>query len=440
MVTVITRANVENITNEGLRKDAEFYLDMYDRFIDELAIFGISVDGYDDSVEIEELTEELKKLGVTVRNSGKSFAWGNISPSCLDCRTGEGSTTYILSLKCNRDCFFCTNKNQYNYEEMQEKTEDIIGLFKKSNAHYKMMKSAGITGGEPLLFPGECEEFIRYVKKTNKKIHTRIYTNGDLADEVMMERMGKAGLDEIRFGLKPEDDGTVTHTVLKNLENAKKYIPRVMVEMPCKTGQLENMKKLLDKLEEIGIFGINILEFLFPWVHVKEYTGAGYKVRYRPYKILFDYTYAGGVPIAGSETECLKLMKHAAERKYKMGVHYCSLENKLTAQIWHHNHRFKKTPLEHFSEKDFFVRTAKAYGEDAHKIKDILDKNKCQNYIYNKSAAHIEFPMENIPSLAGNNMQLGIGIMVLDKQDDKNCIREIAVHMTDTESFSMNDV
>ncbi|MDR0453325.1 MAG: radical SAM protein [Deferribacteraceae bacterium] len=323
---------------------------------------------------------------------------------------------------------------------MRTKKNDIIEQFKKSNSHYKIMKSAAITGGEPLLYPNECEGFIKYVKNINKKTKTRIYTNGDLADETLMERLGKAGLDEVRFGLKPEDDGAVELSVLKNLENAKKYVPRVMVEMPCKTGQLENMKKLLDKLEEIGIFGINILEYLFPWGYAKEYAKEGYKIRCRPYNILFDYSYAGGIPIAGSETECMKLMKYAAEKKYKTGVHYCSLENKLTAQIWHHNHKFKKTPLEYFSEKDFFVRTAKGYGEDAYKIKEILDKGKCGDYIYNKGEARIEFPMEKIPLLAGNKMQIGVGVMALDRQDDKNCVREIAVHMTDTESFSMDDI
>jgi len=48
--------------------------------------------------------------------------------------------------------------------------------------------------------------------------------------------------------------------------------------------------------------------------------------------------------------------------------------------------------------------------------------------------------MENIPLLAGTNMQLGISVMALDKQDNKNAVREIAIHITDTESFSMSDV
>jgi hypothetical protein len=121
-----------------------------------------------------------------------------------------------------------------------------------------------------------------------------------------------------------------------------------------------------------------------------------------------------------------------------MGVHYCSLENKLTSQIWHHNHKFRKTPLEYFSEKDFFVRTAVAYGEDANKVKEILDRENRKNY--NKSQKTIEFPLDDIPLLKGSNMQIGIVVMALDSVDGKACVREIAIHIADTESFSMDDV
>jgi len=37
-----------------------------------------------------------------------------------------------------------------------------------------------------------------------------------------------------------------------------------MVEMPVIPGSLEEMKDLLKKLDSLGIFGINLLEFCFP--------------------------------------------------------------------------------------------------------------------------------------------------------------------------------
>jgi pyruvate formate-lyase activating enzyme-like uncharacterized protein len=213
-----------------------------------------------------------------------------------------------------------------------------------------------------------------------------------------------------------------------------------MVEMPTEPGKLETMKQLADRFEEIGIFGINILEFLFPWVHIEEFKESGYKIARRPYRILYDYTYAGGVPIAGSEMEALELLKYIAKQKYSYGAHYCSLENKLTAQIWQHNRSVKITETEHLSEKDFFIKTAKAYGEDAAKVRDIFEKDGVMHYNYNAPASVIEFPVSEISRLKGLNIELGISSMILDRQGEQLCVREVAVHKTDTESFSMEEI
>jgi len=77
----------------------------------------------------------------------------------------------------------------------------------------------------------------------------------------------------------------------------------------------------------LGIFGINLLEFCFPWNNVDVYRQHGYKIKARPHRVLYNYWYAGGLPIAGSETVCLDLVDFALQQGLKFGVHYCSLEN-----------------------------------------------------------------------------------------------------------------
>ena len=443
MIDIIRTDRVEEVKNEGLRKDIELYAGIYDNFMLELVQVGMSIanDEEDGVEETAKIKEELRTLGVQERNNGKSWLWGeNISPSCVECRTGDGSATYIISLKCNRDCFFCTNKNQYDYTYHNDRVNDVKGQFNNTSKHYAEMKSAALTGGEPLLFMDECISFIKHVKKRNKKTQTRIYTNGDLASEENLKRLADAGLDEIRFGLKPDEDGTVPEALYKNLENAVKYIPRAMVEMPAEKGKLEEMKAIFDRLESIGIFGINILEFLFPWVHVKEYVAKGHKVKKYPYTILYDYDYAGGVSVAGSELECLQLVKYAAEKKFKMGVHYCSLENKLTAQVWHHNKRVDLSDYEYLSPNDFYIKTAKAYGDDAHKVKETLDEAGRGRYMYNKSDAKIEFSVKDIELLKGKNIDIGISSMILDRDEKQTFIREVAVHKANSDNFSLDDI
>ncbi len=441
MVTIITKDNIGSLTNEGLKKDAQRYIDIYENFLGELREMGANIDDNEYNEEKESLVKELTALGVEIRNNGYSMLWGDkISPSCEDCRTGEGSSTFIVSLKCNRDCFFCVNKNQFDYSFNRDKVNDIIDQFNAANKKYATMRSAGITGGEPLMFMDECVNFLKHVKKRNRKTQTRIYTNGDLATEENLKRLAEAGLDEIRFGLKPEEDGSFSEEVLRNLETAVKYIPRAMVEMPVEPGELERMKALADRFEQIGIYSVNILEYLFPWVHVKDYNAKGYKISKHPYRILFDYSYAGGVSVSGSELECLKLMKYIAEKKYKFGAHYCSLENKLTAQVWHHNRNFKKLPTEYMSQKDYYVKVAKAYGSDAVKAKEILDKSNVKHYSYNEPEQVIEFSVQDISLLKGQNMELGISSLILDRNEEEVCVREVAVHRADTETFSMDDL
>ncbi|MDR2401644.1 MAG: radical SAM protein [Deferribacteraceae bacterium] len=441
MIKTVTSDNIQDIKNARFRKDAGHYIKMYEDFMDNFRGFGLPIAESDYSAERSEILEALVTLGVKVRNHGRSLLWGDkISGACIDCHKGEHTNTFILTLKCNRDCFFCANKNQFDYAEGKTRVNNIIELYEKSRKKTGGLHTVAITGGEPLLYLDKCLEFIRYVKSKVKQTNIRIYTNGDLATEEVLSKLAKAGLDEIRFGLKLDDEEKL-QKALSHLSSAVNHIPRAMVEMPVEPDKLDAMKHLADRFEEIRIFGINILEFLFPWVHIDEFKESGYKITKRPYKILYDYTYAGGVPIAESEISALKLLKYIAEKNYSYGAHYCSLENKLTAQIWQHNSRVKLTGMEYLSGKDFFIKMAKAYGEDAAKVREILNRNGVRHYNYNAPDGVISFPIAEISSLKGEDMLIGISSVILDPiGNGKFCLREVAVDMTDTESFSLEDI
>ena len=386
--------------------------------------------------------KKLEEKGAKICNSGKSGVINAISPSCEHCHTGVGSATYILTLKCNRDCFFCTNKNQADYAAGVNKVYDIISEFKTHLGYYKKMKSVGITGGEPLLYPDKCIEFLKEVKKADKTIQTRIYTNGDLVTEEILQSLKDAGLDEIRFGLKPDENGKVDQKSLDNLALAVKYIKRTMVEMPLTLGKVKEMKELMITLDKIGIFGINVLEFLYPYVHPDEYKNKGYEVSKRPYKVLYPYTYAGGVPIAQSNIECLEVMLYCLEYNVKMGMHYCSLENKLTAQLYQSNNPIKMSEIEYFSEKDFFLKTAKGYGEDAAKIKEVLDNNKVDHYMYNTSNKVIEFSPTYITLLKDYDVELGLTYLAVDFDEEygRKVLREYQIDKVEPKSFELSDI
>lgn len=441
MIFKITQENIADIHNQGLIKDAEKYVYQYENFNNFIKSKGIKISDKEYISDENILIEKLKEKGAYICHNGKSIYYNNISPSCIDCHTGYGSATYIITLKCNRDCFFCTNKNQDDYAEGVNKVYDILSQFKKHLKQYKKMTSVAVTGGEPLLYAKECASFISEVKKADESIQTRIYTNGDLVTEDIMKSLKEAGLDEIRFGLKPDNKGKISDNILENLKTAKKYIKRTMVEMPFPKGMVYEMKSLMDELDNIGIYGINILEFLYPFVESTEYAKKDYQVKKHPYSVLYPYTYAGGVPVAGSSVECLEVMLYAVEKNMKMGLHYCSLENKLTSQLYHVNFNVGKNDIEYFSKNDFFIKIAKGYNEDINIIKKVLQENKKAYIIYDDDRI-IEFNPENIYLLKEYNMELGLAYLAVDydKQLQSKVMREYQIDKVIPSLFDISEI
>ena len=441
MIFQITKENIESLKNEGLKKDAAPYVTQYENFNNFIKSKGIKISEQDYGEQENILINKLKEKGAHICHNGKSIYYNSISPSCIDCHTGYGSATYIITLKCNRDCFFCTNKNQDDYAEGIHKVYDILSEFKNHLKQYKKMKSVAITGGEPLLYAEKCAEFISEVKKADESIQTRIYTNGDLVTEEIMQSLQKAGLDEIRFGLKPDSNGKVSDNIIENLKTAKKYIKRTMVEMPFPKGMVNEMKSLMEVLDNIGIYSINILEFLYPFVHSDEYFKKGFEVKNHPYNVLYPYTYAGGVPVAGSSVECLEVMLYAVEKNMKIGMHYCSLENKLTAQVYHANCNTGKSSVEYLSNSDFFIKVAKGYNQDVDIIKNILDSNGIDYILYN-NASIIEFSPEYVYLLKDYNMELGLSYLAVDydKTLGQKVMREYQIDKIEPSSFNLAEI
>lgn len=86
----------------------------------------------------------------------------------------------------------------------------------------------------------------------------------------------------------------------------------------------EEMRALLLRLDEIGS---TFLNSVFS-IKTRRLFARGFQLRYPPYRTLYNFLYAGGLSISGSETAALRLLRFAAERKLGLGVYYCSLENK----------------------------------------------------------------------------------------------------------------
>lgn len=438
MIIDVTQATLPRIQNPALRDYANIYVQIYQDFMDQVRAMGLEVDVEDTSELVAQKFETLRKKGATIRNNDKSIYTNRISPSCVACQTGTGSATFFVSLKCHRDCFYCFNPNQEDYEYFREHTRDVVKELEETRAGKSALGHIALTGGEPLLHKEEAYSFFEQARRLYPNSHTRLYTSGDHIDRAVLESLQQSGLTEIRFSIRMHDLAKGhTHTY-DRIALSREYIPNVMVEMPVLPDTLEEMKDVLLQLEELGIFGINLLEFCFPLNNVEAYREKGYKVKARPFKVLYDYWYAGGLPIAGSELVCLELLDFAIEKGLKLGVHYCSLENKHTGQLYKQNSGKRLPSRIHFSQRDYFLKTAKVFGADIPSVRRVFDKSGYREYLFNEDQNSLEFHVNKITSLKKLNVDVGIASHVIETRDNEQVLRELKVDVTTPQAFRLS--
>lgn len=428
----ITRDNLRTIRNPVFRDYAAMYLDIYESFMSDVKGFGLPFSDGSCLKEAKELINELRAMPeIETRCDDASLVYKRISTACEACKKGLGSITCHISFKCHRKCFFCFNPNQDNYEEDLNKCCDWRGELDGIKSSGGKLTHIALTGGEPLLFAEDSIEFFRHARELYPDAHLRLYTSGDMLTEELAEKLAKVGLNEIRFSYKMEDPKDLQEKVLSNMAMAKKYIPAVMVEMPVMPEREEEMKVLLNRLSDMEIWGINLLELCFPYNNADAFRVRGYALKNPPFRTLYNFWYAGGLPVANSEVIALRLMKYAVENKLRLGVHYCSLENKNFGQMYYQNH-VQSTPQETmlFSEKDYYLKTVKAFGEDAKAVKRLFDKRGA-NYSYNNRGEYIQFRPEDAKHLRGRNVELALSVNVMEEREGEIMTRELKLVKAD---------
>ena len=440
MIKAINEENVGEIRNTDLRSYAEIYSRIASKFMDDILRTGITVDPEDHTALYEEKINGLRKKGAEVRNDGKSIYINKISSACVACQTGIGSATFFTSLKCNRDCFYCFNPNQEDYEYYRDNIGDTVSQLQAAKDHGQKVFQLALTGGEPLLHKPEAVSFFSKAKEFFPAAYTRLYTSGDFVDEAILVALKEAQLDEIRFSIRMEDLERGNNYIFDRIKLAKDFIPQVMVEMPILPGTLEVMKDVLLQLDELGLYSINLLELCFPRNNVEEFNLRGYRIKNKPFRILYDYWYAGGLPVSNSELECLDLLEFALDKKLRLGVHYCSLENKHTGQIYQQNFDRSFDGIKHFSNRDYFLKSAKVFGADKDAVRRLLDKNGIIEYDINEEYNYLEFNIKHIRLLKkiDADMEIGFCSSVYEEREGELVNREVKVDLTTPKIFQVS--
>ena len=367
--------------------------------------------------------------------NGASSLWRNwISPACLACRTGDETATFFVDLRCVKKCYFCFNPNQDHYEHFLSHERDIVAELEQAHAMGARFRCLAITGGEPLLHPEQVNAFLQRAAQLYPDAHTRLYTCGDLLDERGLQELAESGLDEIRFSIKPPDASDGQDRVYELMEQAVGTIPSVVVEVPVIPGSLGQMKDLLVRSDALGISGVNLLEFCFPFCNWDEFARRGLTLKNPPFEVMYDYGYSGGLAVAGSEELALELMLWALDEDLGFGMHYCSLENKHRSEMRQKNERAAHAhPCVAFDEGDFFLKTAKAFGPDVKPVRTALEAKGCTDFMEDPEEGSLAFPprfLETARSVRhpdGEPVQLQRCFLVYETGEDGGYLIDVAL-------------
>ena len=407
-------------------------------FRDQIASFGLPFAPRRDQAERERLFAQLLQCGAVLSNDEKSIHAGWLSPSCVQCRKGIGAATFLLSVQCPRNCYFCFNPNQIDYDRLLHETNDVVAELDAMRDRGIDLTDIALTGGEPLVHPEESLAFLEHAKRVFPNARTRLYTSGAFLDDGLLARLKEARLDEMRFSIKLDEPPRARAELLELIVRSKRFVDSVVVEMPVMPDDLEDMKALLVDLDVAGIDGINLLELCYPLHNAEAFAARGYAVKNPPYRVLYDYWYAGGLPIDGSEEACLRLIMFAQDAELELGVHYCSLENKLTSQIYLQNSPYRNSFAQCvLSERDWFLKTVRAFGDDAKRVAQALDARGVDGYELDEEDGSVAFSPNLVPLFGAEfaDMPIGISSNVVERADGAVRLRELDLRPTTLHSF-----
>jgi hypothetical protein len=267
-----------------------------------------------DPARVEALRERLERLrGAGIKGDFETMTLytRQLPPGCTSCLEGMGSNLYVTGL-CTRDCFFCFNQKPRKDETVVHGIPiDDPGEAVEIISRYGL-RSVGLSGGEPLLRPERVLALLGALKAMPDPPRVDLYTNGDLAGDILLSRLREAGLDAIRFDLAARDYDT------EPVRRALKIFKEVAVEIPVVPEDKAKLERMVLELDALGVPFLNIHELFLCAENRDRVVSAGQVA------LKSDAPHLLWRPTAESGLAALDLLLFALERTKTLSVYYCS--------------------------------------------------------------------------------------------------------------------
>lgn len=263
-----------------------------------------------ESPEAKALLGELRAGGIKGSIEDRTLFTRSLPPGCRGCLGGKGTNLYVTGL-CTRECYFCFNEQPRKDETVVhgikiKEPEEARAIVKRFR-----LRSVGMSGGEPLMFPERAVRIIRAIKAL-PGVRVDLYSNGDRADEAKLKALKEAGLDSMRFNLVANGFNYAP------VELALRFFEGTAVEIPVVPEKMNELEAMVRRLDELGVPYLNIHELFSCGENKRKVGGKGHEEADRQSSMLFWR------PVDGGEEAALKLLLYSLRNTKKLSTYYCS--------------------------------------------------------------------------------------------------------------------
>ena len=241
---------------------------------------------------------------------------GKLPKGCELCMKGLKSVVFVTGV-CPDNCFYCP----ISYEKKGKDITYVNELRVRSGKDLILevcacgSRGAGITGGDPI---ARLERTVSYISTLKdffgNSFHIHLYTSGTLLTDEAMDKLVRAGLDEIRIHIIGKRSWEALRTALK-------YPISIGIENPAIPGAEDALKVIVAKAHNLGVDFINLNELEFSETNQYQLMLRGIKPT------------EGGVAALGSRETALSVLKWVKDKGLGINVHYCPASFKDNVQF-----------------------------------------------------------------------------------------------------------
>jgi hypothetical protein len=92
-------------------------------------------------------------------------------------------------------------------------------------------------------------------------------------------------------------------------------------------------------------------------------------------------------------------------------------------------------PPAYFSQRDFFLKSAKVFGMDIRRAERVLKRNSYRDYQINTKHDYLEFHPSHVHDLVPLDIEVAISSNIMEIRGDAQYMREVKVEGTSPQKF-----